>query len=140
MNEKEARMLSRRDLFAGGGVLTQLRPAPAAAQRCDNDIDNSAINAIAAAVRDLRHPAVSPIVTQVRDRQRSFLRQNQKFPDFIDIGVRVWEGLEDWHVENHQELKIRRSAEGRYMMEFRMTELVLKTEMAELEVGLAYDR
>ena len=54
--------------------------------------------------------------------------------------MRVWEGLEDWHVENHQEMKIRRSAEGRYLMEFRMTELVLKTEMPELEVGLAYDR
>lgn len=134
-------MLSRRDLFAGGGVLTRLRPAPAAAaQRCGNDIDNGAINDIAAAVRDLRHPAASSIVSQVRDRQRAFLRQNQKFPDFIEVGVRVWEGLEDWHVENHQEMEVRRSAEGRYLMKFRMTELVLKTEMPELEVGLAYDR
>jgi hypothetical protein len=134
-------MLSRRDLIASGAALTQFRPATAeAAQRTEPDIDNNALRAIAAALRELRHPAESSVVAQVRDRQRAFLRQNQRFPEFIDIGIRVWEALQDWHVENGQQLKIARSADGRYMMEFMTTQLVLRPEISETEVGLAYDR
>jgi hypothetical protein len=134
-------MFSRRDLIAGGAALTQVRPAVVeAAQRNGSGIDNEALNDIVTALRDLRHRAASPIVTQVRDRQRAFLRQNQRFPEFIDIGIRVWEMLQDWHVENGQQMKITRTADGRYTMEFMTTQLVLRPEIADLEVGLAYDR
>ena len=134
-------MFSRRDLIAGGAAFTQVRQAPVeAAQRNGSDIDNAALNGILAALRDLRHAAASPIVTQLRDRQRAFLRQNQRFPEFIDIGIRVWEMLQDWHVENGQQMKITRTADGRYTMEFMTTQLVLRPEIADLEVGLAYDR
>lgn len=135
-------MFSRRDLIAGGAALTQVRPAAAAApaQRNGSDIDNAALNDIVTALRDLRHPATSPIVIQVRDRQRAFLRQNQRFPEFIDIGIRVWEMLYDWHMENGQQTKITRTADGRYTMEFMTTQLVLRPEIGDLEVGLAYDR
>jgi hypothetical protein len=134
-------MLSRRDLIASGAAFTQVRPAVAeAAQRSGSDIDNRALNDIVTALRDLRHPAASPIVALVRDRQRTFLRQNQRFPEFIEVGIRVWEQLQDWHIENGQELKIARAADGRYTMEFMATQLVLRPDMADNEIGLAYDR
>ena len=134
-------MLSRRDLIASGAALTQVRPAVVeAAQRNGSDIDNRALNEIVSALRDLRHRAASPTVTQVRDRQRTFLRQNQRFPEFIEIGIRVWELLQDWHIENGQEMKIARAADGRYTMEFMTTQLVLRPDIADNEVGLAYDR
>jgi len=134
-------MLSRRDLIASGAAFTQARPAVVeAAQRNGLDIDNRALNDIVMALRDLRHPAASPTVNLVRERQRTFLRQNQRFPEFIDIGIRIWELLQDWHIENGQEMKIARAADGRYTMEFMTTQLVLRPEIADLEVGLAYDR
>jgi len=134
-------MLSRRDLIASGAAMTQVRPAAVeAAQRNGSDIDNAALQGILDALRDLRHPAASPIVSQVRDRQRAFLRQNQRFPEFIDIGIRIWELLQDWHIENGQEMKIARAADGRYTMEFMTTQLVLRPDIADNEIGLAYDR
>jgi hypothetical protein len=134
-------MLSRRDLIASGAAFTQARPAVVeAAQRNGSDTDTRALNDIAMALRDLRHPAASPTVTQVRERQRTFLRQNQRFPEFIDIGVRIWELLQDWHIENGQEMKIARAADGRYTMEFMTTQLVLRPDIADNEIGLAYDR
>jgi len=132
-------MLSRRDLLASGAAFTQVRREAAdAAQRCDDN--GPELNSIRDALRELRHPAASPHVAQVRERQRAFLKQNQRFPDFIDVGIRVWEGLQDWHVENRQELKISRSADGRYIMEFMLTHLVLRPELPEGDIGLAYDR
>ena len=133
-------MFSRRDLITGGAAFTQLRPAPAAAaaQQCaDNGTE---LIAIRDAQRELRHPTSWSFASQVRERQRTFLRQNQRYPEFIDIGIRVWEGLQDWHVENRQELKIGRAPEGRYMMEFMLTQLVLRTEIPDGEVSIGYDR
>jgi hypothetical protein len=134
-------MLSRRDLIASGAALTGLQPRAAeAAQRTETDIDNNALRQIAATLREIRHPSGSPVVDQIRDRQRAFLRQNQRFPEFIDIGIRVWETLQDWHIDNGQQITISRSAEGRYMMMFMLTQLVLRPDISETEVGLAYDR
>jgi hypothetical protein len=134
-------MLSRRDLIASGAAFTQARPVVTeAAQRNGSGIDNQALNEIITALHDLRPHAATSIITQVRDRQRGFLRQNQRFPEFIDVGIRVWEQLQDWHVENHQEMKIARAADGRYTMEFMTTQLVLRPDIADTEIGLAYDR
>ena len=134
-------MFSRRDLIAGGAALTRLRPAAAGAAQAQQCADNGAeLNGIRDVLREMRHSAASPVVSQVRDRQRAFLKQYQRYPDFIDIGVRIWEALQDWHIENRQEMKISRSPDGHYMMEFLLTQLVLKVEIAEMEVGLAYDR
>ncbi len=131
-------MLSRRDLIASGAVLTGLHPEAeaAAAQRSD---ESSAINAVANAIRGLRQYRGGAQVTAIRDRQRSYLRQNQRYPDYIDVGMVAWENLLDWHIDANQELKISRSPDGRYMMEFMITHLVLRPEIGDLEVGLAYD-
>lgn len=134
-------MLSRRDLITSGGALTQLRPADAAAQQSQSCPDNGAeLNGIRDALREIRHSAASPAVHQVRNRQRVFLKQYERFPDVIDVGIAIWEGMQDWHVENRQEMKISRSPEGRYMMEFMLTRLVLRPDFSDDQVGVAYDQ
>jgi hypothetical protein len=79
-------------------------------------------------------------VDQIRERQRTFLRVNQRFPDRIDVGVRIWERMYDWHILNQRELKIGRAADGRLEMEFMFTGLVLRTDFPDLEIGVPYDR
>jgi hypothetical protein len=133
-------MLSRRDLIVSGAAFGQLRPEAPQAQGITTDREVAALKDIADALKELRHRSSSPVITQLRDRQRTFLRLNQRYPEFIDVGVTVWERLQDWHVDNGQELKISRSPEGRYLMEFMLTRLVLRPEIPDQEVGMAYDR
>jgi hypothetical protein len=134
-------MLSRRDLIASGAAFTHLRADDAAAQqRRSTDADTRAIEEISDAVRELKRPVQLPSIAQIRERQRIFLRQNQRYPQFVDVGVGVWERVQDWHVANQMEMKVARSQEGRYLMEFMLSQLVLRPEIPDLEVGMAYDR
>ena len=71
----------------------------------------------------------TPIVAQLRDRQRQFLRVNQRFPECIDVGIRVWEQMQDWHIKHLRPLTIHRAGDGRWQMDFIMSVLVLKPEM-----------
>src|SRR5262245_54943167 len=66
----------------------------------------------------------------IRAQQRQWLRSTQKYPDFIEIGVDVWDNLYDWHVANQQPLSMGRAADGRYTMVFMFTTLVLRPEQA----------
>lgn len=132
-------MLSRRDLIFSGATLGQLRAEADQAQGASSYRDTAVLGDIANALKELRHPSSSPLVTQVRERQRIFLRLNQRYPEFIDVGVAVWEKIQDWHVDTGQEMKIARSAGGRYVMEFMLSRLVLRPEIPDFEVGLAYD-
>src|SRR5262245_46797126 len=129
-------MLTRRDLIASGGVLTQLYPEDAAAaQRTPSDTD--ALLGIANAIRELRQVPGGGQVTTIRERQRAFLRQNQHYPDYNDVGLIVWERLLEWHAFTQQELKLSRGPDGRYLMEFTITHLVLRPDIGDNEIGLA---
>lgn len=137
-------MLSRRELIAGGAAIPMARGEAAGAQQRDRDLD--AVTSELSSVRDVLVSMQSqtivntPTVNQIRDRQRQFLRLNQRFPQCIDIGIRVWERMQDWHIAHHRPLTVQRGGDGHWQMEFIMTVLVLKLELAENEVGQAYDR
>src|SRR2546430_8962823 len=49
------------------------------------------------------------------------LKANQKFPDYMDVGIDVWEHMHDWHVRTRQPLTIVRTNDGRYGMLFGVT-------------------
>lgn len=123
-------MLSRRELLMLGGAAGA--PAP-------REISAGDLNVISNAMRDLRHLTESADVTQVQDRQRTHFKINQRFPNYIDIGLMVWERLYTWHLENHLPLKASRTPEGRVEMEFMFTTLVLRWDMAESLIGVPYD-
>jgi hypothetical protein len=38
---------------------------------------------------------MAPALSRVCDQQRSFLKAHQKFPDFIEVGIDVWESVYD---------------------------------------------
>ena len=84
-------------------------------------------------------PASCTEVDAIRSQQRTFLRGRGKFPDFIDVGIEVWERLYDWHVRAGLKPEISRTSDGRYAMAFMLTLLVLRPEMTPNHIGLGYD-
>jgi hypothetical protein len=133
-------MLSRRELIAGGAGIHMAGGNAAAAQN-----DDAALNALRAEVQGIRslltaNPVSTPTVTTLRDRQRQFFRINQRFPECIDVGIRVFEEMQNWHIRNLRPLNINRGGDGRWQMDFILSVLVLKHELPENEVGQPYDR
>jgi hypothetical protein len=118
-----------------------MRAGDAAAAQRGNEPDYSReLRAIQDALAGLQNRAATPTVTEIRERQRLFFRLNQRFPECIDIGIRVWEQMQDWHINNGRVLTIQRGGDGRWQMDFIMTVLILKHELPESEVGQPYDR
>jgi hypothetical protein len=140
-------MLSRRDLLMSGALASSLRPGePAAAQmqrssQAGGDPVDQDLHEIRDALRDLlQRLTPSRDVTEIRDKQRLHFKLTQKFPDFIDIGIQVWERLYTWHLENKLPLKAVRTPEGRMEMEFMFTTLLLRSDIPDTQIGVAYDR
>ena len=132
-------MLSRRELIAGGAAVTHLRPAPAAAAQRDPDYSRE-LRGISDSLLALRNKVATREVNEIRDRQRNFLRLNQRFPQCVDVGIRVWERMQDWHIDNGRVLTIQRAGDGHWQMDFIMSVLVLKLELKDDDIGQPYDR
>jgi len=134
----DRRSLLNGTLFSG---LTALAPAQ---QSRSNSQDNRDDLAVARAINDLnttvQHAAqTSPELARIRDQQRVFLKANQKFPDYIEVGVAVWESVVDWHIRHRQPLSVSRSVEGRYILAVGFTTLILRPELSDNYVGPGMD-
>ena len=140
-------MVERRDVIGGGlaaglaalfgddaaqGAQTMQRTVP-------TDDDATTAKAVDALRAMLEHQHESQEIMRIRSQQRTFLKANQKFPDFIDVGIEVWERMHDWHVKNRQPLTIVRTTDGHYGMPFMATTLVLQQEQAENYISWGYD-
>ena len=135
-------MLSRRELIAGGAAV-RMAGGDAAAAQGGGDADSArALRAIQEVLDGIRSQSAidTPAVNQLRDRQRQFFRLNQRFPECIDVGIRVWEGMQDWHIRHLRPLNINRAGDGRWQMDFIMSVLVLRHELPDNEIGQPYDR
>jgi hypothetical protein len=137
-------MLSRRDLIFSGALASRVRPASMLKAQSNPQSpcsdDGPALREIRDALRDLRRTTVSSDLTDIRERQRTHFKINQKLPDCIDVGIRVWERIYDWHLENTLPLKISRAVDGRMEMEVMLTALVLRADIADAQIGVPYDR
>jgi len=135
-------MLSRRELIAGGAAVHMSRRDAGAAQRASDNDDGPELESIRDVLESIRgqHTILTPAVNQLRDRQRQFFRLNQRFPECIDVGIRIWEQMQDWHIRHLRPLNINRGGDGRWQMDFVLSVLVLKHELPENEVGQPYDR
>ena len=78
-------------------------------------------------------------VSAVREAQRLFLRANAKYPDFIEVGLDVWQAVYDWHVRWQQPMSVGRDAGGRYTLMFMFTTLVLRPDMSVGFLSAPYD-
>lgn len=135
--------MDRRHLVSGGlaaGMAAALGAAPARAAQRQGD-DDARTAAAVDQLRDVIDRAfrVSPELSRIREQQRVFLKANHKFPDFIEIGIAVWEAVWDWHVRHQRPVDVLRTAEGRYTMKVMETTLVLRAEQADNYVGFGFD-
>ena len=78
-------------------------------------------------------------VAQLRRHQRAFLKSSRKFPNFIEVGIDVWERVHDWQLETRQAVGIARQPDGRYTLAFGPTTLLLKPDAADDFIGYPYD-
>lgn len=114
-----------------------LAPQSAAAQQREDE-------RVAVAIGELRQTIdrglqVSPELARIREQQRIFLRANQKFPDYIEIGIGIWESVYDWHIRHHIPVTVTRTTDGRYAMTVALTLLVLRPEQTESYISFGYD-
>jgi len=138
-------MVERRDVI-GGGLVAGLAAefgAPAEAQARRDLVDDAADMRVADAIDKLRDAVErqyqSAEVAQIRIQQRTFLKANQKFPDYMDIGIDVWERMHDWHVRTSQPVNIVRTNDGRYGMVFGVTTLLLMPQQVGSYISWGYD-
>jgi len=138
-------MVERRDVIGGGlaaGLSALLGARSAEAVQRDaaaSDDDAATAKAIDALQRMLERRHESADVDQIRTQQKAFLKSNQKFPDFIDIGIDVWERLHDWHIKTGQPFVIVRTNDGHYAIPFVGSTLVLQPQQAGSYVSWGYD-
>jgi hypothetical protein len=78
-------------------------------------------------------------VARIRQQQHTWMRSTQKYPDFIEIGLDVWDNVYDWHVVHQQPVNLARTTDGRYTMVFMYTTLLLRPDQAPDFVGFAFD-
>jgi hypothetical protein len=133
-------MLSRRELISGGAALHMAAGNAAAAQReVDNGPELVAIRDALTALSQEQRVSTGDVAA-LRTRQRNFFRLNQRFPQLIDVGIQVWERMQDWHIRHMRPLTIQRNSEGYWQMDFIMSVIVLKPELPDNEIGVGYDR
>jgi hypothetical protein len=125
-------MIERRNLVSGGLVAGLAALAPPAARAATPD-----------EAFERQFEAVYPDkwrgVLRVRSQQRTWMQSARKYPDFIEIGLDVWENVYDWHVAFQQPVNVTRLADGRYAMVFMFTTLLLRPDQAADFVGFAFD-
>ena len=78
-------------------------------------------------------------VDRIRQNQKIYFKANGKFPDFVDVGIDVWEKIYDWHVRALQPLNVTRLGDGRLSMAFMLSALVLRADVSNDFVSVGYD-
>ncbi len=132
-------MIARRNMIGGGVAASLFGTGGAAAQAPDR----AALEEIASAIRDIRRTFEERQdfheVVAIRQRITEFLRQQMKFPDFLDVGTDAWYSAYDWHVRNAQPIVFGRDPAGRYTLLFMATALVLRPDLVQNYIGPPYD-
>ena len=139
-------MIERRAVMGGtvlAGLTTLLTPKAGEAAPTD---DLSQVSGAVEALRKTVEEQFDAIytskwrgVSRIRQQQHTWMRATQKFPDFIEIGMDVWDNVYDWHVTHQQPVSMTRTADGHYAMVFMFTTLLLRPDQAPDFVGFAFD-
>jgi len=133
--------MERRNVINGGLFAGLAALVPAQSRSTSQRTDDSDVAKAIADLKDTITQAIqtSPELSRIRDQQRIYLKANQKFPDFIEVGIAVWESIYDWHVRHQQPLAVTRTAEGRYAMTVTFTTLLLRPDFVENYLGTGFD-
>jgi hypothetical protein len=79
------------------------------------------------------------VVADVRRQFGIFMRSNQKYPDFCEVGPNVFTDLYDWHVRHRQPLELTRT-DNRMSLRFMFTWMILRPEQDPNFIGIPFDR
>jgi hypothetical protein len=143
-------MVARREMVGGGllaGVAALFLPDEARAGAGQSRGDAGAGD-VARAIDELRQAFVAAQecrsgrcsgVEAIRLQQQNFLKANQKFPDYIDAGIEVWQDVYDWHVRNRQPVNTTRLPDGRYGIAFMFTTVILRPDNQPSYLSFGYD-
>jgi len=141
-------MVDRRELLTLGGLLG-LAPSPApengeGAAVALGQMTDKQVQSVVDAINNVRNLVEKQQsfaeINDVRKVQYAYLRANQKFPDFIDVGIDVWQGVYDWHIRLQQPLVLGRDSTARYTMMLGFTALVLRPDFVPTVIGIPYDQ
>lgn len=116
--------------------------AAAAGAGDDNGAAAAAVSSLHSSIdRMFRQVQTEPWtdIARIRKAQHDWLKAQQKYPDFIEVGLDVWDGLHDWHVRYQQPMSITRLDDGRYAMAFMFTTLLLRPDMQVDWIGYPFD-
>jgi hypothetical protein len=137
--------MQRRELVGGGlvaGLATLVASGPEAAPALDDEQTARALDEL----RETFERQFAQVysgkwrgISRVRHEQRTWLKATRKYPDFLEIGLDVWDNVYDWHVTYQQPLNVRRLADGRYAMAFMFTTLLLRPDQSPDFVGYPFD-
>lgn len=141
-------MLTRRSLLAGGiaggtlsGAAEGRKLEAGQSSRGGGNTDEALVKAVEDIRELIRADAggSSAEVNTLRSLQREFLKGRSKFPDFIDVGIDVWDAVINWHIRTRQQPQVTRTSEGRYSLALFQTNLVLRPELGNSYIGQPYD-
>ena len=79
-------------------------------------------------------------VPKLRELYTAFLKANQKFPDFCDIGINIFYDVYDWHVKHKEPLLVGRTAENRLTIRFMYTTLLVRLDTDAVYLGIPFDQ
>ena len=82
---------------------------------------------------------ICPSVRELRASQRAFLKTDRKFPDFVEVGIDIWERVQDWQLETRQAVAVTRRPDGVYGLAFGPTTLLLRPDGADDFLGFPFD-
>ena len=139
-------MIDRRELLTLGGLLGVAAtgdPADAATMS-GGQMSDRQVGDIVGAINGLKNLLTQQLsfgeIVEVRKAQFTYLRANNKFPDFIDVGTDIWQSIYDWHIRVQQPLVLGRDVNGRYTMMLGFTALVLRQDSVPTLIGIPYDQ
>src|SRR6478736_9758355 len=142
-------MFTRRQIVTRGGAGALVAAIPASASAATPEDDNADV------VRELRvfqqmvqRPLAAAFesnslafgqVPRLRELYTTFLKANNKFPDFCDVGISVFYDVYDWHVRNQQPLTIGRTPDNRLTIKFMFTTLMVRLDTDPFYFGTPID-
>lgn len=152
-------MVTRRELLTTTGALGALAAtdngraaAPettsAAAEQSPELVSAQALRDIAEHSEDIRRlmreafigPSVAHgAIVEIRRQFGIFLKSNQKYPDYCEIGPAIFTDVYDWHVRYQQPIEMSR-VDNRTAIRFMFTWLILRPEQGDFYVGIPFDR
>jgi hypothetical protein len=131
--------IGRREAIAGAVLATAGTAVGASARSADDE--EALLRDVREELRGLRAQLATPpsAVQRVRTVQHTFLRAAGKYPDVIEVGVSVFDGVHDWLRQLPHAVQVARMRDGRYGLQFDFTMLVLRPDMPQDFVGPASD-